>query len=155
MATPLLLAAVLVLLALVLRGRSHGGPAGFEGRLDSLEKAQERVERALREEAVRSREESGKAAREQRQELAAAFSTFGDTVEQRLSAVALLQKTQLDRTPRSSRISRRPAGSGSTPCAPSRPPAQQLREEVVATLGGLPRRWPGRSVSWPARSNRS
>ena len=94
--TPLLLAAVLVLLALVLRNLSRSGTAGLAGRLDSLEKAQERVERELREEGARTREESGKAAREQRQELSGAFSTFGDTVGQRMSDAARLQKTQLD-----------------------------------------------------------
>ena len=38
------------------------------------------TERAVREEVAQSRDELGKAAREQRQELTEAFKTFGDSV---------------------------------------------------------------------------
>ena len=136
--TPLLLAAVLVLLALVLRNISRSGTAGLAVRLDSLEKAQERVERELREEAARTREESGKAAREQRQELAGAFSTFGDTVGQRMSDAARLQKTQLDAF--SAQLSDFAKASGDrldAVRAESATGAKQLREEVVTTLNGI------------------
>ena len=106
------------------------------------------MERALREEAARGREEAGKAAREQRQELAAAFSTFGDTVGQRMSDVAALQKTQLDRTPRSSRISRRPAATARrrarrvvTPSSCERRSSATLggRETMTRTIGDCER----------------
>lgn len=137
-ATPLLLAAVLVLLALVLRSLSRSGASGLVGKLDSLENAQERVERALREEAARSREEAGTAAREQRQELAATFSTFGDTVGQRMSDVARLQKTQLDAF--SSQLADFAKASGDrldAVRAESATGAKQLREEVVTTLNEI------------------
>jgi DNA recombination protein RmuC len=52
-----------------------------------LEKAQERVDRALREEAARSREEAGRAAREQRQELVATLEAVRGTVEARLQSL--------------------------------------------------------------------
>jgi DNA recombination protein RmuC len=137
-ATTVLLAVVLVLLSLLLRSFSRSGAGGLAGRLDALEKAQERVERAVREEAARSREESGKAAREQRQELAATFSTFGDSVGQRMNDVARLQNSQLDAF--SSQLADFAKASGErldAVRAESASGAKQLRGEVVATLTGI------------------
>jgi DNA recombination protein RmuC len=65
-------------------------------RLEAFGKAQERTERAVRDEVALSRGELGKAAREQRQELTEAFKTFGDSVAQRMRDWAGLQKAQLD-----------------------------------------------------------
>ncbi|HIJ96250.1 MAG TPA: DNA recombination protein RmuC [Desulfuromonadales bacterium] len=65
-------------------------------RLVAMEKGQERTERVVREEIATSRDEMGKMAREQRQELAAAFTSFGDAAAQRISDSAMLQKVQLE-----------------------------------------------------------
>ena len=107
-------------------------------RLDAFEKAQERTERAVREEVVQSRDEQGKAAREQRQELTEAFKTFGDSVAQRMKDVADMQKGQLDAF--SGQLASFAKDSGDRldgARAESAIGAKQLREEVVATLNGI------------------
>jgi DNA recombination protein RmuC len=104
-----LLVPVLALLALVLRRVSAGDAAGLAARLDSFEKGQERAERALREETARHRDESAKAAREQREELAAQLAAFARASGERLDGVR----------------------------AESATGAKLLREEVVATLTGI------------------
>jgi DNA recombination protein RmuC len=138
MATPALLLFVILLLAVVLRRLSHDMTAGLTDRLDALEKAEERTERAVREELARGREESAKAAREQRQELAAAFSSFGDTVGQRMNDLARLELNQLEGF--SGQLSDFAKASGERLDAvrsESATGAKLLREEVVATLKSI------------------
>lgn len=65
-------------------------------RLDAIEKGLERTERVVREEIAQSRDELGKATREQRQELTEAFKTFGESMAQRISDVTGIQKEQLE-----------------------------------------------------------
>lgn len=71
-------------------------PVELSARLDALAKGQERAESKVYDEAARSREELSRMAREQRQELVAAFAVFGDSVVQRLHEVAGFQKGQLE-----------------------------------------------------------
>jgi len=133
----LLLAAV-VLLLMLLRKSSQTNAAVLASRLDSFEKTQERIERAVREEVAQSRDELSKAAREQRQELTEAFKTFGDSVVQRMMDVASLQKGQLEAF--SSQLGSFAKASGERldgVRAESATGAKQLREEVVATLKTL------------------
>ncbi|MEI8183286.1 MAG: hypothetical protein WCG29_11350, partial [Desulfomonile sp.] len=94
--TLVLLVAAVTLLLMLLRKASQTDASVPASRLDAFEKAQERTERAVREEVAQSRDELGKAAREQRQELTEAFKTFGDSVVQRMMDVAGVQKGQLD-----------------------------------------------------------
>lgn len=91
----LLVIVVALLLAIFIRTAKVGGPM-LESRLDAFEKAQERTERAVREEIALSRDELGKAAKEQRQELTEAFGSFGDSFAQRMVDIASVQKVQLD-----------------------------------------------------------
>ncbi|HSB71661.1 MAG TPA: DNA recombination protein RmuC, partial [Candidatus Methylomirabilis sp.] len=133
-----LLGAVLVLALVLLKKVSHGDARVLAPRLDAFEKTQERTERAVREEVAQSREESGKAAREQRQELTGAFKTFGDSVVQRMMAVADMQKAQLDAF--SDQLASFAKASGERldgVRAESASGAKQLREEVVVTLKGI------------------
>jgi len=107
-------------------------------RLDTFEKAQERTERAVREEVAQNREELGKAAREQRQELTEAFKSFGDSVVQRMMDVATLQKGQLDAFSDQLMVFARESGERlDLARAESATGARQLREEVVATLSTI------------------
>ncbi|HEY6000239.1 MAG TPA: DNA recombination protein RmuC [bacterium] len=133
------LAVALVLLVAVLRGLPSRREASIIAeRLDSLEKAGERVERAVREETARGREEAARAAREQRQELAAAFAALGETLGQRLGDVARVQKAQLDAF--SSQLAEFAKASGERLDAvrvESATGARQLREEVVTTLNRI------------------
>jgi DNA recombination protein RmuC len=79
----LLLLAVIVLEVMLLRGTSAGlSPAG---QVD--EQANERSERAVREEIGRNRTEAATAAQQSRQELAAAVKNAGDSLLRQLTAI--------------------------------------------------------------------
>ena len=137
-AMPLLLLVVILLLVLVLRRLSRDKAVGLADRLDTLEKGQERTERALREELGRGREEAASAAREQRQELTAAFSSLGGAVGQRMDDLARLQGNQLEGF--SGQLSEFARASGErldAVRAESATGARLLREEVVATLNRI------------------
>lgn len=79
----------IALLLLLLRKASRADLSLLAPRLDALEKAQERTERAVIEEVARSRDELGRADREQRQELTQTMTTT-------MSELAHLQKAQLE-----------------------------------------------------------
>jgi len=75
-----LLVAVVSLLIVILRKTYQTDSSLITSRLNAFEKAQERTEHVVREEVAQSRDEMGKTAREQRQELAETFKAFGDSV---------------------------------------------------------------------------
>jgi DNA recombination protein RmuC len=136
--TLVLLVAAVAILLMLLRKASQTDASELVSRLDAFEKAQERTERAVREEVAQSRDELGKAAREQRQELTGAFKTFGDSVVQRMMDVASMQKGQLDAF--SGQLGSFAKASGERldgVRAESATGAKQLREEVVGTLKTL------------------
>lgn len=64
--------------------------------LVSLEKNQERIERALREEAANGRNEAAANARQGREEINSSVKGFSDTFLSRMTEIAILQKNQLD-----------------------------------------------------------
>ncbi|MFH0870405.1 MAG: DNA recombination protein RmuC [archaeon] len=133
--TVILLVAAVALLLMLLKKASQADTSALASRLDAFEKAQERTERAVREEVAQSRDEQGKAAREQRQELTEAFKIFGDSVVQRMMDVASMQKGQLDAF--SGQLTSFAKASGERldgVRAESATGAKQLREEVVGTL---------------------
>jgi len=133
-----LLVAGVILLLMLLRKASQADVPALASRLDAFEKAQERAERAVREEVSKNRDELGKAAREQRQELTEAFKTFGDSVVHRMLDAASLQKGQLDAF--SSQLGSFAMASGERldgVRAESATGAKQLREEVVTTLKSI------------------
>lgn len=133
-----LLVVAVVLLLMLLRKASQADVSVLSPRLDAFEKAQERTERAVREEVTQSRDAQNRADREQRQELTGAFKIFGDSVSQRMIDVANIQKGQLDTF--SDQISAFAKASGERLDAvrnESATGAKQLREEVVGTLKAL------------------
>jgi DNA recombination protein RmuC len=133
-----LLIASVVLLVILLRRTQQAGGTAFAARLDSFEKALERIDRVVREEVAQTRDELNKSAREQRQELTEAFKTFGDSVVQRMMDVAGIQKKQLDTF--SDQLASFAKASGERldgVRAESATGAKQLREEVVTTLKTL------------------
>lgn len=133
-----LLVASVALLLMLLKKVSQADTSMLASRLDALEKAQEHIERTVREEGTKSRDEQGKAAREQRQELTEAFKTFGDSVVQRMMDVASMQKGQLDAF--SDQLTAFAKASGERldgVRAESATGAKQLREEVVTTLKSI------------------
>lgn len=133
-----LIIASLAILIMILRKTSCSEVAALTPRLDAFGKAQERTERTVREEVAQNRDELGKAAREQRGELADALKLFGDSVAQRMIDVAAIQKGQLDAF--SERLASFAKASGEqldSNRIESANGAKQLREEVVATLGSI------------------
>ena len=126
---------VATLLLVLLRRPTQASDAVLFSRFDAFDKAQERAEHTLREEMAQSRGELGKTAREQRQELSEIFRSLGDSVGQRMTDVAGMQKGQLDAF--SDQLALFARGSGEKLDgirAESAAGAKQLREEVVATL---------------------
>ena len=133
-----LLAAAVILLLILLRKASHTDTPLLSARMDTFEKTQERTERTVREEVARSRDESGKAARDQRQELAASFKTFGDSTAQRVIEAANAQKEQLEgfsaQLSSFAKASVEQLDGVRTEYATA---SKQLREEVVSTLKSI------------------
>lgn len=91
-----LLLIVLALSAWLAQRVARAGDGGLAARLESFEKGLERIERAVREEVARNRDEQGKVDREQRRELTDALRTFGDTVTGRIVDVTAAQERQLE-----------------------------------------------------------
>ncbi len=138
MAGLFLLVVTVILLVMLLRKVSQRDDSTLASRLDAFDKAQERTERAVREEVAHSRDELNKSAREQRQELTEAFKTFGDSVVKRMADVADMQKSQFEAF--SGQLSAFARDSGERLDgirAESAAGAKQLREEVVAMLKTL------------------
>jgi DNA recombination protein RmuC len=87
----------LVLLALVLVRLSRiASSASLDVRIDALERQLERLERMLRDELARNREEAQVSARRAREESTSLVGTLGDSLLKRMSDIAGLQKNQLD-----------------------------------------------------------
>lgn len=136
--TPFLIIVALILLLIILRKISKTDASALDDRLDAIEKAQERTERVAREEITRTREELGNAAREQRQELMGTFKTFGDSVVQRMTEVADVQKGQLQTFSDQLVVFAQASGERLDGVrAESALGAKQLREEVVTMLKNI------------------
>lgn len=128
----------LVLLALLYRKMPGDNYAVLDARLETFEKSQERTERVMKEEVSNTRVELGKAASEQRQELSGAFKMLGDSIGQRISDLAGVQKAQLESFSSDlSKLTTEVITRLDTARAESADGAKHLREEVVATLTSL------------------
>ena len=92
----LLLGLNLVLLLVLLRRRATLDPTPLAPRFEALEKAQERSERALREEIGRGREEGARQSRELREEVGGSVRGLNDSVLRAMGQLSTLQKAQLD-----------------------------------------------------------
>lgn len=86
---------LLVLLVVSVR-RSVSVSENLPNRVDGIEKSLERLERVLREELARGRDELQVATRNSREELAGSITLLGDSLLQRMSGIAGLQKNQLE-----------------------------------------------------------
>ncbi|KAB0669825.1 DNA recombination protein RmuC [Oryzomonas sagensis] len=87
----------LILSALVLARLSRiASNASFDVRIDALERQLERMERMLRDELARNREEAQLSARQGREEGTSLVGALGDSLLKRMSEIAGLQKNQLD-----------------------------------------------------------
>jgi DNA recombination protein RmuC len=89
-------AGLLVAIVLLLARRSGSGDVALGGKLELLERAQERSERMLREEMARSREEGAKAAKAQREELTKSLEGVRSIVDLRLKQLQEDNSKQID-----------------------------------------------------------
>jgi DNA recombination protein RmuC len=94
----LLLLLLLILLSVLtfLRAQRGGSSKRLETELADLNEGIEKLERVLREEFGRNREEAGIGGRQLREEITASVRTSGDTIAARTAEIATLQNTQLE-----------------------------------------------------------
>lgn len=85
----------LILIA-IWRRRDVNDLSPIQSKLDGLEKAQERIERVMREEMGKNREEMSLASRQGREETGNVLKGFGDSLQARMAEITVLQKSQLD-----------------------------------------------------------
>jgi DNA recombination protein RmuC len=90
-------AGLLVAIILLLVRRGGSGGMALAGKIELLERAQERSERMLREEMVRSREEGANAAKAQREELTKSLEGVRSIVDLRLKQLQEDNSEQIDK----------------------------------------------------------
>jgi len=102
--TPLLYTAIgvlggslLVAIVFLLARRSGANDGALVGKIDLLERAQERGERMLRDEMARSREEGANAAKTQREELTKSLESVRSIVDLRLTQLQEDNSKQIDK----------------------------------------------------------
>jgi DNA recombination protein RmuC len=83
----------LVLVFILLR---RGDNSSLIDRFESMDKSGERIERGLREELSRSRQEASLGALQGREETSRALRAFGDSLQTSMTNIARLQKQQLE-----------------------------------------------------------
>jgi len=88
---------LLVAIILLLTRRAGSGDVALGGKLELLERAQERSERMLREEMARGREEGATAAKTQREELTKSLEGVRSIVDLRLKQLQEDNSKQIDR----------------------------------------------------------
>ena len=88
---------LLVAIFLLLARRGRAGDVALAGKLELLERAQERSERMLREEMARSREEGANAAKTQREELTKSLEGVRSIVDLRLKQLQEDNSKQIDK----------------------------------------------------------
>lgn len=137
-ASIVLVVVVLIVQLILLKKISQVDNLAVVSRLDALDKAQERTERAIKDEVILNRNDQTRALKDQRQELNETFKTFGDTVAERMADAASTQKGQLDAfTGQLASFAKASGERLDGVRAESATAAKQLREEVVATLNGI------------------
>src|SRR6202035_1478379 len=90
-------AGLLVAIILLLARRSGSAGSTIAGKIELLERAQERSERMLREEMARSREEGANSAKAQREELTRSLESVRSTVDIRLKQLQEDNSRQIDK----------------------------------------------------------
>ena len=90
-------AGLLVAIVLLVTRRAGSGDVALTGKLELLERAQERSERMLREEMARSREEGANSAKTQREELTKSLEGVRSIVDLRLKQLQEDNSKQIDK----------------------------------------------------------
>ncbi len=97
LASLIVLALIVVILLVVLLARSSNKELlRLPHQVESLKKSHERMERAIKEEMAKGREESGLNARQDREESSNSMKSFSDSLLSRITETTTLQKNQFD-----------------------------------------------------------
>jgi DNA recombination protein RmuC len=88
---------LLVAIVILLTRRGGAGDGTLLGKIELLERAQEREERVLREEMARGREEGANAAKAQREELTKSLESVRSVVDLRLKQLQEDNSKQIDK----------------------------------------------------------
>jgi DNA recombination protein RmuC len=91
-----ILLAILILLNLIAVIFLIKQNSTLRSRLDAFEQNQERTHHLIRDESAGNRDESGRNARQSREEISGSFKLLGDSILNRMAEIAQLQKNQLD-----------------------------------------------------------
>ena len=137
--TVVLAGAVVVLQIVILRRRATVDLSPVEQAFAAVEKAQERTERAVRDEIARNREEGAALSRQSREELAGSLKNVGDTLNKQLIGVTQsnLEKLDLMRETVEQRLQRVQTDSGQRLeqiRQQTSADARQMREDTAASL---------------------
>ncbi len=93
----IVLIAAVVLLVLLLRRQERGlDLSPLVARLEASDRGQERVERAVREEVARNREEANKQSQSLRQEVGATLTSVGETLAKTMDQLGAAQRSRLE-----------------------------------------------------------
>ena len=87
---------VLVVVLMLFRRSGQSPLAPLEPRLSSIEAAQERLDRGVREEIGRNREEAGRQAGQLRDEIGVSSARTAETLVKSIGEISSIQKTQLE-----------------------------------------------------------
>ncbi len=91
-----LLLAVILLLFLVVRTLSNSSAVRLQMQVDALKEASDRLERVVRDEVAKNREEAGAHAKDMRSELSSSLVNFSSTFRGQISEISSMQKDQLE-----------------------------------------------------------
>ncbi|MBZ5555188.1 MAG: hypothetical protein LAO21_20945 [Acidobacteriia bacterium] len=86
--------AILAILFILLKRNPEQLFSALQLRLDSLEKSQERIERSVRDDNAKNREEAASNARQTREEMTNAIVSFGNSLQKQMTGMADLQNNQ-------------------------------------------------------------
>jgi len=92
----IVLVAILVLVVILLRRAPADILSFIQAYFSIFEKNQENVERSVREESSKNRQESAFLAKQNREEMSGTFKLFSDSLLGRMTEISTLQKNQLD-----------------------------------------------------------
>lgn len=92
----IVLVAGVVVLLFVLLARSSNTKLRLETQLISLEKTQDKTEKALKEEIAQNREETSNNSKQLREEVGNSLKSFNESLLNQMTTIASLQKDQLD-----------------------------------------------------------
>jgi DNA recombination protein RmuC len=92
----LLAVAVVLLILLLVRSSTNPALLQLQSKLQSLNENANRLDRSVREEIARNREEANTNSKQVREELSASFNSFGGGIRGQMSDISAMQKSQLD-----------------------------------------------------------